>query len=213
MEDLLIYLSGSIRKGTTDSRQSFWTDDDVETLKAILIPRRIILLNPAVRTDDLTDLESTFGRDAFQVFSSDLVIVDARDRRGIGVGVEMVYAKLNNKPVVAVAPPHSHYNRENFTFMDQHLDRWIHPFILALSDKIVPSVVAAGEWIRDDFLSGNISPKGIECFDAAMRYYINTQLDRDSTMSDLVFSHERVRERISGRIRIDRNVMSRTASD
>lgn len=199
MESLVIYLSGSIRKGVADSRQSFWSENDMNLLKSEIRTHNVTLLNPATRDDDLADFLSTFGRDAFQVFCSDVVLVDARDRRGIGVGAEMVYAKLNEIPVVAIAPPGSHYNRQDFVFMDQPLDNWIHPFIFGLSDKIVPSVASAADWIRSELLLGKVSIKGVGCFDAALKYYLETQLHRDTAMNDLLFANVKLFQKVTAK--------------
>src|SRR5690242_19798693 len=92
-----IYLAGSIQKGH-EYADSYWTDDDMTLLKKELHDYDVTFLNPALRTDDLSDQRSVFGRDMLQVYCSNIVFVDARHKRGLGVGAEMMWAKLNSIP-------------------------------------------------------------------------------------------------------------------
>src|SRR5882672_8272072 len=104
---IAIYLAGSIKKGHERSEETYWTEEDMSLLKMSLAKYEVSFLNPAFRTDDLSDMKSVFGRDMLQVFSSNVVFVDARDRRGLGVGAEMMFAKLNRIPVITWAPTNS----------------------------------------------------------------------------------------------------------
>ena len=110
--NIKIYLSGSIKKGNNDmNKKSYWSDKDIDILKKNLSSKyNVIILNPAEREDDLSDFESVMGRDYFQVYISDIVLVDARDKKGIGVGSEMTFAKENSIPVISIAPINSQYN-------------------------------------------------------------------------------------------------------
>ena len=76
-----IYLAGSIKKGHEKADESFWTDEDMLFLKKNLPEYDVSFLNPAFRSDNLSDQRSLFGRDMTQVFCSDVVFVDARDKR------------------------------------------------------------------------------------------------------------------------------------
>ena len=102
----------------------------------------------------------------------------------------MVYAKLNRTPIVTIAPPGTHYYRENFVFMEQHLKEWVHPFVFGLSDQIVSSVADAAEWIQAQCLPGRVQIKGVECFDSAMKHYLTSQKARDTIMMDLISKHK-----------------------
>lgn len=185
---LRIYLSGSIKKGKNDNNQkSYWTDDEIGVLRNVLSNKyELVFLNPAVRSDDLSDFKSTFGRDLLQVFVSDLILVDARTHKGIGIGSEMTFAKLNNIPVITIAPTNSKYIKENFEYLGQSLDKWVHPFIGGLSDYILESVEEAADFILNNFpfKEGEIKDKSY--FYSSMQHYINTQLENDSAMYDCV---------------------------
>lgn len=65
-----------------------------------------------------------------QVFSSNIVFVDARDRRGLGVGAEMMWAKVNKIPVVTWAPRNSHYHKDQTTILGVTVANFIHPLII-----------------------------------------------------------------------------------
>lgn len=132
-----IYLAGSIKKGHEKADESFWTDQDMLFLKKSLGEFDVSFLNPAFRSDNLSDQRSVFGRDMTQVFCSDVVFVDARDRRGLGVGAEMMWAKSHKIPVVTLAPKDSHYNKSKTTLLDVAVEDWVHPFVESLSDAIV----------------------------------------------------------------------------
>lgn len=103
-QNLAIYLAGTIKKGHVVSDLLCWTDEHMAQIQENLKDFDVSFLNPALRTDDLGDQFSVFGRDMLQVFTSHVVFVDARDRRGLGVGAEMMWAKMNGIPVVTWAP-------------------------------------------------------------------------------------------------------------
>ena len=105
---IAMYLAGNIEKNHEKESKVFWSEFDREILRDGLAPIQISFLNPALRADDLSDQMAVFGRDMAQVFCSDLVLVDARERRGLGVGAEMMWAKMNTLPVITLSPVDSH---------------------------------------------------------------------------------------------------------
>lgn len=197
--NLKIYLSGSIKKGDKDeSKKSYWTDSDISILQRILCPKYdLTILNPAVRSDDLSDYKSTLGRDLLQVYISDLIIVDARDKKGIGIGSEMTFAKVNAIPVISVSPQDSQYNRINFEYLGQRMDRWIHPFIGGLSDYLVESVEEAATLIINNFPFKETEIRHKDYLYDAMQYYVDTQLKVDTEMYNLVKDDMEINKRIS----------------
>src|ERR1700722_9849273 len=139
---LYIYLAGTIKKSNEDQDLD-WTQEEMILLKRSLSPVELTFLNPAMRSDDLSDQKSVFGRDLFQVYSSHIVLVDAREKRGLGVGAEMMFAKMNRIPVVAWLPEKTHYHRQKIHLLGQHVESWIHPFVFNLSDYLAPSLEQA----------------------------------------------------------------------
>jgi hypothetical protein len=191
---IILYLSGSIRKGVADRRDLFWDDESISLLKKGLSPRECIVLDPSIRSDDLSDYRGTFGRDLYQVACSDCVLVDARDRRGIGVGAEMLFAKSQLIPVVSIVPEDSHYYRRDFVFMGQHLDEWVHPFVWGLSDMLVSDLAAAVAGILR-LTTGKATIKGLEECYASIRHYVEHQLERDYGMKHIVDRHPEIQGR------------------
>jgi hypothetical protein len=190
---LRVYLCGSIKKGDEDKRSEFWSSDDIRELEAAVAPCSLIVLNPGDRQDNLGDVRATFGRDLLQVFTSDAILVDARHKRGIGIGAEMLFAKTHGIPVITIAPRNSHYHRTNVTLMGQFVEDWTHPFISELSDVVVESVPDAGRAAAS--FDGTLTGKGPEVFENAMRHYLRTQADREPEMIWLLTREAGVPER------------------
>lgn len=194
-QKIAIYLAGSIQKGHEKSDESFWTDEDMQTLRNHLPEFELSFLNPAFRSDDLSDQLSVFGRDMLQVFCSDLVFVDTRDRRGLGVGAEMMWAKLNKIPVVVWAPMDSHYHKSHATVLGVTVSNYIHPFVESLSDQVVVNLVEGAKWIKILKSGPQIEIKGIEHIEKAMGHYKLNQLKYDVPMQQLLDSHDALRSR------------------
>lgn len=190
-----IYLAGKIQKAHEDSNETYWTEKDQKELKAALSSHQVHFLNPALRTDDLSDQKSVFGRDMIQVFSADFVFVDARDRRGLGVGAEMMWAKMNGIPVITWAPLNSHYHKESASLLGVEVKSWVHPFVVALSDKIVSSLQEASSWIFTVIDNPATFFKNSQSIYDAMNYYMDEQYRFDNPMKHLAEINQKLKER------------------
>jgi hypothetical protein len=180
-----IYCSGGIRKGPADDAKLTWGDLEREALAEPLKPVEVVFLNPDERTDDLTDAFTVFGRDHFQVQVADVCVVDARQRRGIGVGIEMLSAKQFGKPIVSIAPPNSHYRRHQLSYLGGHVEDYVHAHLFGLSDAIVDDFREAGIWIAS-YLEGDVSVKGTSIVLEAIEAYRTRQLHRDIPMRKIL---------------------------
>ena len=139
MKNLFAYLSGSIKKQHNSHKgSSFWTDADMQQMQRLFAAENIniIFLNPASRSDDLSDPKSIFGRDLLQVCASNCVFVDDRERRGVGVGYEMAVANSKGIPVFSWVPHASCYFPKETKLVGQKLYDWKHPFFMAPSIAI-----------------------------------------------------------------------------
>lgn len=181
-----IYLAGSIKKGHENPQESFWTEDDIACLRKSFCKHEVVFLNPALRMDNLADQHSVFGRDMIQVFCSHVIFVDARDRRGLGVGAEMMWAKMNNIPVVTWSPKETHYNKTKATILGVEVNQFIHPFVHGLSDKMVETLKEGALWIEKMLSDSSIEIKGIEHIHASMEYYQENQLPIDLPMREIL---------------------------
>jgi len=187
MKKLSIYFAGTIAKNH-EILESKWTEEDFSFLQRKLRPHSLLFLNPAQRSDDLSDQTSVFGRDMSQVFLADVVFVDARHRRGLGVGAEMMWAKFHAKPLVVLAPEDTHYRKVNTEILRTHITEYVHPFVHNLSDSIVTSLEEGAAWILR-WISGDVAPiKDLTNIYDAMRHYQHTQYNHDYPMRELISS-------------------------
>lgn len=194
---LAIYLAGNILKGHEKESSVFWTKEDQEIIRSGLDPTEVSFLNPAMRGDDLSDQKSVFGRDMTQVYCANVVFVDARERRGLGVGAEMMWAKMHSIPILTLAPENSHYCKKEVNLLGKTVKNWIHPFILALSDVLVKNLEEGIAGLKH-LLSGEMEIKGPESIEEAMHCYQEKQLSNDIPMQELLEKNQKLKERMHG---------------
>lgn len=192
---IAIYLAGNIQKGHEKESEIFWTLADQEKLAKGVAPYELAFLNPALRSDDLSDQKSVFGRDMTQVYFADVILVDARERRGLGVGAEVMWAKMNRIPVLTLAPENSHYQREEVQLLGVKVENWIHPFIESLSDKIINSLDEGVLWLKK-LIQGNVQIKGPEFISEAMSYYQSGQLPQDIPMKKVIEENPKLKAKV-----------------
>ncbi|MDH2429118.1 hypothetical protein [Sphaerisporangium sp. TRM90804] len=140
-----VYCSGSIAKGSRDDRKLTWSDTERMEVAKGAAPHEVVFLNP---DDPITDPGNTlgqFGRDMYQVMVATAVIVDARERRGLGIGVEMAVAGFLGTPVLVVAPPNSKYRADVLEYRGAVVYDYLHPHVAALSAAVADDFHAAGE--------------------------------------------------------------------
>lgn len=192
---LAIYLAGNIQKGHEKESAVFWTQEDREIISKGLAPVVVSFLNPALRTDDLSDQKSVFGRDMMQIYCANVIFVDARERRGLGVGAEMMWAKINRIPVLTLASQNSHYRKKEVLLLGVKVKDWVHPFVESLSDAIVEDVKEGVQWLKK-LLLGKIEIKGPESIREAMHYYQEMQLPQDEPMRQLIESNPDLKQKV-----------------
>ena len=196
MSSIAIYLAGKIKKAHENPNEFYWSENEIQQIKHHCENVQPILLNPAIRTDNLSLQQSVFGRDMLQVFSSDFVFVDARDRRGLGVGAEMMWAKMNQIPVITLAPKDTHYHQSTTTLLDIQVNDWVHPFVESLSDVVVESIEDGCSWMLA-FLANPSPVKGPAFIQDAMRFYKENQLKNDTPMTELVERSDVLGQRVA----------------
>ncbi len=131
---LTVYLAGSIKKNSASVTS--WDADRQSALHAKL-DGHVELINPA--DSEGTYLKDTCMADLEKIERSDIVVVDALEKRGVGVGIEMAYAKMRGKIVITIIGTNSHYNTSN----------GVHSFIHGLTDFCVPDLEAAAAKILE----------------------------------------------------------------
>lgn len=136
--NMKIFLSGSVKKSDDKrSNEFFWSENDENLLKKLL-GGDVEILNPAMITIPRHMYRERFVADMDMLFKSDVVVVDARTKKGLGVGAEMALAKQKNIPVFTLCPLSSEYRGED----------WIHPFVAGLSDGIFETIEDLAEEIK-----------------------------------------------------------------
>ena len=196
-------MAGSIQKDHEQSNE-FWTNEHLLELQKHLEPARVSFLNPAFRTDDLSDQKSVFGRDMLQVFSADVVLVDARLKRGLGVGAEMMWAKFHNIPVVSWAPKESHYNKTHAVILGVPVEHFVHPFVESLSDYIAETLLDAACYIQQVVNSPKNPCKGVTFIHEAMNHFIESGLASDLPMQEILSSNPYVRTKVFEQLNLER---------
>lgn len=198
MDRIAIYLAGNIKKSHEQLHESFWGEPEMAAISAALQPVQVDFLHPGLRSDDLSDQKSVFGRDMTQVYCSNVVFVDARQRRGLGVGAEMMWAKMNSIPVVTLCPLEAHYQKSQIQILDVSVNNWVHPFIANLSDFVAPTLEAGAEWIHSFFIKkhSHITIKGPKYIKEAMAYYRESQFGKDHSMQALTQENFSLYERM-----------------
>ncbi len=174
---LLVYLSGSIRKGSNDDRDSdnFWGDAEEKALLQPVRSAKITTLNPARSDLRRNDYYANFGCDLHLVAMSDAVVVDARTEKGVGVGAEMMFASQRGIPVITVAPKNTNYRRDFLpNVFGEDLHDWVHPFVFGLSSNIVDGFEQAGE-LLEELATARWQPDPTPSMEDAMSYYLRVR--------------------------------------
>jgi hypothetical protein len=192
-----VYCSGGIKKGTDDDGKICWTEADKQALKDAARPLDIRFFNPDDPVRDLSDAHVLFGRDMCQVQLADFVVVDARQRRGIGIGVEMLAAKVLGTGLVVVAPQNSHYRQAEVAMRGGTARDYIHPHILGLADAVVGKFSEAGTVIRD-YVGSRRKPKGTDAVFDSITTYKAKLLPNDSPTLDILRERESAPSELGG---------------
>lgn len=192
---IAIYLAGTIKKGHESSDKLYWSEVEISLLKECLKDYSVSFLNPAFRSDDLSDSLSVFGRDMLQVAVADIVLVDARGRCGLGVGAEMMWAKSHNLPVLTWSPKDTHYHKTTTTLLNTPVSDWIHPFVFSLSDAVLETLQDGAQWIINHIEGKTREVKDFNEIYNAIEHYMDTQLEADKPMLQLLDADSRLMEK------------------
>lgn len=144
--EVKIFLSGSIYKGVDDTRESgfFWSDAEEQVLRKCVTNANITLLNPNKVTIDKSRYIERFRTDLEMVLESDLVLVDVRTKKGLGVGAELMMAQYEGIPIIGLCPDGSAYRR----------DGRLHAFVGGLIPHLFDDLYAVATWIHHQVETG-----------------------------------------------------------
>ena len=185
MKTINIYPAGGVQKGEHDKGKMSWTEEDMSLFKAKLSDVAVNFIDPRYRNDNLNDSFAVFGRDLMAVRVSDFVVVDGRQKRGIGVGQEMLFAKLEGIPVVTVAPKGGHYRKGELHYLGQKVNDYVHPFIFSTSDAIVENFEEAADWIKN-YLEKPVPIKSSRLTEEAIKEYTKKYMADDDPVNKAI---------------------------
>lgn len=131
-----IYLAGKVAKGDEIGSIENWRIRYQSALSKSL-DECLVFLDPEDPDLDESNSLEVVGHDCSMIQDSDLIIVNAEKKLGVGTAQEMIVAKYYRKYVVSVIPDNSHYSRVNLNMYGSIIPKWIHPFMNVMSDKIV----------------------------------------------------------------------------
>lgn len=180
-----IYCSGSIKKGPNDATGPLWGDEERAQVRAG-VGETVVFLNP---DDPITDPANTlgqFGRDMYQVMIATAVVVDARVRRGIGVGVEMAAAGMLGTPVIVVAPRNSNYRKDSLEYRGSTVTNYVHPHVAVIASAVVDDFQSAGRELAKLTDAKTTKPELPAWLTQALDEYEQAVLPHDQPMLDAV---------------------------
>lgn len=154
-----VYLAGSVQKELDEKKVNSDWRKEFQSLCEKKSCLKINFLNPNETSFDTVPTEKFFSRDVYMINNSDAVIVDCVNKIGLGTAQEILIAKYFKKPVIAVSPKNSHYNRTITTEHSKSFN-YKHPFLTSTADVITESFEEAST-ILIEHLSGKkvITPK------------------------------------------------------
>jgi hypothetical protein len=161
-----IYLAGSVPKGAEEEKDFVnWRLKYKFVLEKLLDADFVF---PGAGDMDESDYLLIVGKDSRSIKHSDIIIVNAEEKLGVGTAHEMIIAKYFNKPVVTVLPKNSYHRRPNVVFQNKYkVEDWMHPFLHTFSDFVVERVEDI-EAIKDKILTNPV--KGISIIDKAISH-------------------------------------------
>lgn len=142
-------------------------------------------LNPDDPVSSLDDHLALFGRDIYQIYIADAVIFDLRERRGIGIGVELMAACHFGKRCIGVAPRNTYYRQDALEYRGGVARDYLHPHLAALLDFLTEDFVSAGEHLLAPWPHSGILHKN-ELLEQSMNAYRARLLPFDGPMKELL---------------------------
>lgn len=146
-----VYFAHSFEHMGQGARLSTSDNPKLLAFLSVLNTSQIAVIDPAENNIPATDPEARFKFCLREIEGSDVLVVDASNRLGIGVGAEMMFAKIRKMQIFVICPDQSYY-RKHISMIE---DSWIHPFIHGLSSKVFLSF---DECARELVLLSNRNP-------------------------------------------------------
>ncbi len=135
---LRFYFAGKMSKAAGFSESS-WRDQCARTISGQSRFQSVNLdfLAPTNQAITENDGKLIFGRDAYLIRSSDVVVVNLSDDISVGGAVEMMLAKLYHRPLIGIARQNGKFVQEEKDLFGRQVSGYINPFVAATCDWLV----------------------------------------------------------------------------
>ena len=157
-----IYVAGKMSKHS-HFKTHYWRDEFLGEINS-LTGLSFISFDPIRTTKNYTDPEIVFGSDVHMISQVDVLVAYLSEDFSVGGSQEILIAKYFNKPVIALAPRGSSYNRKSKEVSGQIIQNFRHPFVYSTCDVVCEDVKGVAEALKD---LKNLKPKNIKLIDKA----------------------------------------------
>jgi hypothetical protein len=181
---LRIYFAGKMGKASNFS-EAAWRDHFAAIISRDSRFRAVNLdfLEVSHNAVDENDGKLIFGRDAYLIRSSDVVVVNLSDDISIGGSIEMMLAKLYHRPLIGIAAQNGKFMMQEKEILGRRFRGYVNPFVAATCDWLIndpselPKVI--DELFTRDVKTSQINPAGAV-------WYAKNLLREDTTAQQLV---------------------------
>jgi nucleoside 2-deoxyribosyltransferase len=137
-QKLRVYFAGKMGKASGFS-ETAWRDQFSATISRSSRFRAINLdfLEASHDAVNENDGKLIFGRDAYLIRSSDVVVVNLSDDISIGGSVEMMLAKLYHRPLIGIAHQGGKFVKPEKYMFGGRLTSYVNPFVAATCDWLI----------------------------------------------------------------------------
>ncbi len=170
-----VFLAGKIPKGEELKSYKDWRQEYKEILLKNFPDMEFLDPDNTKANHVTSEADSLFwfGHGAWMAKESDVIIIQADRKIGMGTGQEMLIAKYFNKPVITILPKDTHHRRTNLTMRSGFVPDWIHPFVNSTSDIIVETLEDAVTWLKEyEANKSSKEIKTINLLDDSIAYYL-----------------------------------------
>jgi hypothetical protein len=181
---LRIYFAGKMGKASNFS-EAAWRDHFAAIISRDSRFRAVNLdfLEVSHSAVDENDGKLIFGRDAYLIRSSDVVVVNLSDDISVGGSVEMMLAKLYHRPLIGIASLNGKFVNQEKEIFGRRIRNYVNPFVAATCDWLIndpselPKVI--DELFMRDIKTSQINP-------AAATWYTKNVLRDDRAAQQLI---------------------------
>lgn len=140
-QKLRIYFAGKMGKAEGFSAVT-WRNElsEIISRKSRFRSVNLDFLEPSHAAVDENDPRLIFGRDAYLIRASDVVVVNLSDDISVGGSVEMLLAKLYHRPLIGIARPNGKFVSPVKDLLGRSVRSYTNPYVSATCDWLIHDV-------------------------------------------------------------------------